>query len=101
MRIGQHDHVRIRHPVGRRDDDLITRVKHRHAQVKQRLLGTGGDQHLIARIADAVIALELGDDRIFQVRRAIGVGIARVTGAYGGDAGLTDVGGRIEVRLTD
>jgi hypothetical protein len=95
--IGQQHHVRVRHPVGRGDDDLVARIDHGHAQVEQRLLGAGGDQDLVALVGEAIVALELGDDRVFEFRHAVGIGVAREAALDGGDSGRTDVGRRVEV----
>ena len=97
--IGQHHHVGIGHPVGRRDDGLIARIQHGHAQVVEGLLGAGRDQDLGALVGDAVVALEFCDDRVLEFVDAVDIGVAGEAGADGGDPGLHDVLRGIEIRL--
>ena len=41
------------------------------------LLGAGGDQDLAALVGQTVLALEFGDDGVFEFRRAVDRGVAR------------------------
>ena len=85
---------------GRGNDRFITRIEHRHAQVVDRLLGTGGDQDLRALIGERIVALELGDDRVLELIDPIDVRVAGKAPLDRLDAGLSDVRGGIEIRLS-
>ena len=98
--IGEHDHVRIGHPVRRRDHGLVARIEQGHAEVVDRLLRAGGDQDLRAVVGQSVVPLELRDDRVLEFRDPAHIRIAREAGAHGGDAGIGDMHRRIEIRLT-
>jgi hypothetical protein len=51
------------------------------------------------RVADVVVAPELGDDRVLEFRHALDRGVAREAGPDRSDAGLGNVRGRVEVGL--
>src|SRR6185437_9035597 len=87
-------------PVGCRNDRLIARVEHGHAEVVDRLLRTRGHEDLVALVANAVVAFELRDDRIPQLVDALDRGVAREAALDRIDPGLRDVAWRVEVRLT-
>ena len=97
--VGQQRHVGIGHPVGRRNHAFIARIEQRGAGIETGLLGPGGDQDLAALIGQAVVALELGDDGVFQFRRAVDRGIARDPLANGLDARICDMRRRVEIRF--
>lgn len=69
--IGDQDHVRIRHPIGRGDDDLIPGIEQGQAEVEEALLGATGDQDLLGRVVQCVVTLEFLDDRLLQAGRAV------------------------------
>ena len=91
--IRQHHHVGVGDPVGRRDDCLVARVEHRHAQVVDGLLRAGGDQDLAALVLERIVAAELADDGVFQLVDAVHIGVACEAAADRIDAGLRDVRG--------
>ena len=96
---GQQYHFRIRNPVGRRDDDLITRRQRGHEGVVQHLLAAGADGNLFGCIRQAILALELGNDRFLQLGGAIDSGVFGVTGPDRLDRGLFHIVRCIEVRF--
>ena len=63
----------------------------REDQVEDRLLRAGRHQDLIALVLEAVLALELRDDRVFQLGGAFDRRVARVAFADRFDAGVGDV----------
>ena len=94
----QHD-VRVRDPVGGRDHDLVARVEQSGTHVEDRVLGAGRDDHLGARVGEAVVAPELGDNGVLEFRNAIRVRIAGKAAANGRDPGIGNVCRRVEVGL--
>mmetsp|Transcript_6577 Transcript_6577/g.22659 ORF Transcript_6577/g.22659 Transcript_6577/m.22659 type:complete len:233 (-) Transcript_6577:102-800(-) len=76
---GQPGHFGIRDPVRGRDDDLIPRGTRRKDGLRDRLLGTVRDHDAVRRDEprDAVLALQLCDDGLPEVRYA---GVGRVLG---------------------
>ena len=97
--VREQHHVRIGHPVGRRDDHLVAGIEQRAAQVEDRLLGAVRHQDLRARVLETVVAAELADDRVAQLDGALDRGVTGVAGADRRDARLGNMGGRVEVRL--
>ena len=97
--VGQQHHVRVAHPVRRRDDGFITRIEHGHAEVVDSLLGARAHENLVALVGDLIVALELRDDGVLQLDDAVDVRVTREALADRLDAGFGDVRGRIEVRL--
>ena len=53
----------------------------------------------MALVGDAVVALELRDDRVLELGDAVDGRVAREALADGVDAGVRDVRGRVEIRL--
>ena len=99
LALGQQHHVRIRDPVGRRDDDFVARVERGHQRVVEHLLAAGADGDLVARIVEIVVAFELAADRVLQLGRTVRIGVAGVAALHGVDGGLDDVGRGVEIRL--
>src|SRR6185436_13620230 len=97
--IGDEHHVGIGHPIGRRDDRFVARVEQRTTKVEDGLLGTARDEDLRALVLEAVVAAELGDDRILELVRALNGRVAREPAADRSDAGILDVHRGVEIRL--
>ena len=66
---GEHDHVGIAHPIGRRNDHLVAGIERRHERVVEHLLAAGADDDLARLVVEAVLALELAGDRGLELRR--------------------------------
>ena len=96
---GQRHHFRIAHPIGRGNDDLVARIDGGHQRVVEHLLAAGADDDLVRLVGQAVLALELGDDRLLQLGNAADIGIFGLAGLDGVDRRQLDVGGRVEIGL--
>ena len=94
----QHD-VRIGDPVGRRDDHLVAGFDRGHQRVVDDLLAAAADRDLLRSVGQAVLAGELGADRLAQRRRAGDGGVLRLSPVDRRLRRLADVLRRIEVRL--
>ena len=97
--IGEQRHVGVGNPVGRGDDALVARIQDRGADVETSLLGAGRDDDLRTLIAQAVVALELGDDRVLEFGSAVDRGIARDALSNRIDARVGDICRCVEVGL--
>ncbi len=62
-------------------------------------LPPGADVDLRRRVGQAVLARELGDDGLLELGHAVDVGVFGLAALDGGDGGVLDVVGRVEVRL--
>ena len=98
---GEPHHVGIRHPVRRDDDRFVAGVEQREARVVAGLLRARGDEHLLRRVAQAVVALELRDDGLLEQPRAVDGRVLRVVARERGRGRGLDVLRRREVRLAD
>ena len=96
---GQERHVGIGHPVGCGDHHLVAGLQRRHQRVVEHLLAAGADGDLVGAVLDPVLALELGDDRLLERRRAVDRRVLGLALADGRDRRLLDVVGRVEVGL--
>ena len=97
---GEQHHVVIAHPIGRGENYLVARVERADEGVVQHLLAASADRDLRGFIVEAVLALELFGDRLFQLGDAIDVGVFRsLAVADRLDRGLLDVVGRVEIGL--
>ena len=96
---GERDDIGIRDRVWRRDDDLLARLQCRHQRIVEHLLRPRGDDDLIHRVIEAVLALELVAHRLLQRGRAVGIGVFRLAPLDRRDGRALDVVGRIEIRL--
>ena len=96
---GQHHHVGVGDPIGRRHDDLVAGIEARHQRVEEDVLGTGAHADLIRRVVEAVLARELARDCLLQRRQAIDAGVLGLAGLDGFDAGRLDVLRRVEIGL--
>ena len=97
---GECHHFRIADPIGRRDHDLVARIERRHQRVVEHLLAAGADADLRGLVVEAVLTLELGDDRRLEFRDAVDIGVFRRAPALDRlDRGRLDVVGRVEIRL--
>jgi predicted AAA+ superfamily ATPase len=97
--VGQDDHVRIRDPVGGRDDDFVARIDEGLGQVVEALLAAAGHQHLVGGVGEAVFPLELVDDRLLQAGGAAHGGVLGEARVDGGDGRVLDVLGGVEIRF--
>ncbi len=79
--------------------DLVAGLERRHQRVVQHLLAAGADGDLTGLVVEPVLALELGADRLFQRRRAVDRGVARLAALHRCDRRLLDVEGRVEIGL--
>ena len=70
----EHD-VGIGYPVRRGNDHLVAGVDHRQREVEETLLAAAGNQDLLRRVVQPVVALELRDDGLFERRRAADGGV--------------------------
>ena len=97
---GEQHHVRIADPVRRRDDDLVAGVERHHQRVVEHLLAAGRDDDLVRLVVEVVLALELADDRLLELRQALDRGVLRRPAALDRlDRRLLDVVRRVEVGL--
>jgi len=96
---GKRHHFRIAHPVRRGNDHLVARIDGRHQRIVKHLLAAGADDDLVRLVRQAVLALELGDDRRLQLGNAVDRGILGLAGLDRMDRRELDVGGRVEIRL--
>ena len=93
------------HPVvgiaGIGDQELVAGLQHAQQAAVQGSHGADGDDDLLARDADAVVAVQSGGERLAQLRQA---GVGRVAGMAllgGAVGGRDDVRRGREVRLAD
>ena len=93
------DYVRVRHPVGGRNDDFVTRVQNGQGKVEKALFATTGYQNLVGFVFQTVVPFELRDNRFLQCRRTIHRGVFGLAVADGLDGGHLDVFGGVEVRF--
>ena len=107
---GRHDdrraavdrhHLRIAHPIGRGDDDLVALVHGDEEGVVEDLFSPGRDDRVGCLIVEAVFALELGRDRLAQGRNAEHGRVLGLAALDRLDRRLLDVVGRVEIGLAD
>ena len=96
---GEQGHVRVRHPVRRRNDHLVAGIERRHQRVVDDLLAAGADADLVGPVVEAVLARELRDHRRLQLGRAVDRGVLGLAGMDRGDRRCLDVVRRVEIRL--
>ena len=96
---GERHHFRIAHPIGRRDDHLVARIDGGHQRVVEHLLAAGANNDLVRLVGEAVLALELGGDRLLQFGKAVDRGVLGLAGLDGADRRQLDVGRGVEVGL--
>ena len=94
----KHD-VGIGHPVGRRHDDLVAGVQRGDHRVVEHRLAARRDMDLRRLVAQGVVALELGADRLLQLRNAVDGGVLGLAPADRVDGGGLDIVRRVEIRL--
>ena len=91
---GEHGHVGIAHPVGRRDDHFVAGIERRDEGVVEDLLAAGADDDLARLVVEAVLALELARDRRLELRNAVDRGVfGRLAALDRLDRGALDVSG--------
>src|SRR6185503_10114442 len=86
-------------PVGRGDHRFVARVDHGEDQIEDGLLRAARYQHLFACVVEPVLALELRDDGVLELRGAFDGRVARVTLADRFDTRIRNVRRRVEIRL--
>src|SRR5262245_7668992 len=96
---GQLDNIGIAHPVGRRDDHLVAMIDGGHEGIEQHLLATSADGDLGQLVVEPVIALELGDDRLFELGDAVNIGVFDLAAPDCGNRCFLYVRRRVEIRL--
>src|SRR5262249_60201026 len=88
------------HPIGRREDHLVTRIKRRYEGVIEHLLAASADDDLTRLVVEAVLALELARDGGFEFWNTVDRGVLRRLAAFDRLNGSAfDILRRIEVRL--
>ena len=97
--VGEHHHVRVGHPIRRRDDDFVAGVEQGLGQVEKTLFAAHRYQDLRRRICQAVLAGEFGDDGLLQLGGAAHVGVLGETVLDGLDGGLFNMVGGVEIRF--
>ncbi len=97
--VGQEDHVRVAHPVGRGDEHLVAGIQQGHEEVVEHLLAAVGDDDvLLGGLGSVETAVGHGHGPA-QSRDAGNRGVAGVPGVQGRLGGLDHVRGRGEVGL--
>ena len=94
-------HLRIAHPIGRGDDDLVALVHTDQEGVVEDLFSPGGDDRVGGLVVEAVLTAELGRDRLAQGRDAEHGRVLGLAALDRLDRRLLDVVGRVEIRLAD
>jgi hypothetical protein len=97
--VGEEHHVRIRNPVGTRNDDFVARVEQRLGEIIEALLAADGNQDLTGAVVEAVVTAKLLGDRLAQRRDARHRGVTGEAGIDRIDGRLLDVLRRVEVGL--
>ncbi len=98
-RSGQKGHVRIAHPVGGRNQDLIAFLQKGLEEIVEGVLGSAANQDFFLGVGEAVLLLVFLDDSLPQ---GIDASHFRVLGhslCEGIDGGLFDVFRGVEIRL--
>ena len=99
--IGHVRDARITHPVWCRQDDVLAGIDRAEHDVRDGLLGPGADHHLVGRVGQAVLALELAADGLAQGEQAGHGRVACVARVDGVLAGLADMVRGVEVGLPE
>jgi len=97
--VAGQSHVGVRHPVRRRNDDLVALLQRGGQGVEDRMLGAAGHHHLVRLVVQAVVAQQLVADGLAQGRRTGGHGVARFAALDGRARSLANVRRGIEVGL--
>ena len=97
--VGERHDIGVADPGRGRDDHLITLIERGDHGVEDHLLAAGGDDDFFRLVVQAAIDLELVRDGLAQSEGAGDVGIARVAGLDGGDGGVFDELGGVEIRF--
>ena len=95
------DHLRIAHPIGRGDDDLVALVHRDEEGVVEDLLAAGADDRVGRLVVEAVLAPEFCRDRLAQGRNAEHRRIFCLAALDRLDRRVLDVVRRVEIRLAD
>ena len=91
--------VRIAHPIGRGDDDLVAGIERGEQGVVQHVLAAAADGDLVRLVVEAVLAGELFADRLLELGNAVDRGIFGLAALDGVDRRLLDVVGSVEIGL--
>ena len=97
--VAQQHHLRVRHPIGGRNHNLVAGAQSRAERVVEHLLAAAADRDLGGLVIEPVLALELAADRALQLDAAVEDGIAGLAVLDRADAGLADIGRRVEIGL--
>ena len=98
---GEPHHVRIRHPIRRDDDRFVAGVEQCETGVVTGLLRARGDQDLLGRVPQAIVARQFCDDCVLERSCAVDGRVLRVVARERGRGRRFDVLRRSEVRLAD
>ena len=93
------DELNVAHPVGRRQNDLVTGVDHCPQSQVDQVLGAAAHHHLAGLVLQSVVGLHAAAHRLTQLHRAGCGGIAGDVLLNGRNAGCLDVVGGVEVGL--
>ena len=95
------DAIGIGDPEWCGNDGFVTGFHSGDNGIENRLLAASRDHHLVSRVVDAVLALQLGGERCAQLQRAGNRGVLGLATLGGGGGSLDDMRGRGKVGLTD
>ena len=100
-RAGKTDHALVDREAGVRIKDFGPGLAEHQDREKHRDLAAGDDKHPVGRDFDPVAAVEIGGDRLAQLRDTVGRRVAVMAVGQRLAAGLDDVLGGREIGLAD
>ena len=89
----------IAHPIGHRHHHLVARIERRHQRIEDDLLAARGDEAVLRRDIEPVVAPELGRHRFLELGDAVDIGVARLALVHRRDGGVLHIQRRIEIGL--
>ncbi len=95
----QANNVRVADPIRCRNDDLIVCVQCGHHHIENDLLAAHSNQHLIRRVVQPVVPLELCGNRLPQLRNALRCRVACFAPVDGTFRGIPDVLRGLKIRF--